>query len=305
MIDVALVGTGGMMPLPNRFLASLLCRINGGMVLFDCGEGTQVSLRILGWGFKEIDIICFTHFHADHISGLPGLLLTIGNTGRSEPVRLIGPPGIASVVRGLCVVAQELPFNLEFYEWRPDTLSYYAGDFTIDALPVYHRMPCFSYTVNLPRRGRFDPERAKANGVPLKIWSRLQKQNDESIVYEGKTYTSDMVMGAPRRGIKLAYCTDTRPTAWLPDFVSEADLFVCEGLYGDPEKDAKAAAHMHMSFREAAEIAAKGNVKEMWLTHFSPAMPNPFDYKNTAKNIFPNTRIGRDRMFKTLRFDDD
>ena len=98
MIDVALLGTGGMMPMPERFLSSMLLRINGRLILVDCGEGTQVTLKMLGWGFKAIDTICFTHYHADHISGLPGMLLTIGNSGRTEPVKLIGPPGLKKVV---------------------------------------------------------------------------------------------------------------------------------------------------------------------------------------------------------------
>jgi ribonuclease Z len=203
------------------------------------------------------------------------------------------------------MIARDLTFDLEFYEWKQDTFTYDAGDFYIDALPVHHRIACFAYTVNLPRRGRFDPERAKENGVPLKIWSRLQKQIEEDIVYEGRRFTSDMVLGAPRRGLKLAYCTDTRPTSWLPDFVSEADLLICEGLYGDSADNEKAAAHKHMSFQDAAGLAAKANVKELWLTHFSPALPNPFDYKNVAREIFPSTYIGRDRMTKTLHFDEE
>jgi ribonuclease Z len=283
----------------------MLCRINGNMVLFDCGEGTQVSLRTLGWGFKNIDAICFTHFHADHISGLPGLLLTIANSNRTEPVKLFGPPGIMQVVNSLCIIARDLTFDLEFHEWKSGTLTYVWEDFFIEALPVHHRIQCFTYTVNLPRRGRFDPERAKENEVPLKFWSRLQKQSGEEIVYEGKRFTSNMVLGAPRRGLKLAYCTDTRPTASLPDFVSGSDLLICEGLYGDPADNEKAAAHKHMSFQDAASLAAKANVKELWLTHFSPALPNPFDYKNVAKEIFPNTHIGRDRMSKTVRFAED
>jgi ribonuclease Z len=209
------------------------------------------------------------------------------------------------VVTSLCLIARDLTFDLEFYEWKPDFLMYDAGGFYIHAMQVHHRTPCFAYTVSLPRRGRFDPERAKENGVPLKIWSRLQKQIDEEIVYEGKSYSSDMVLGAPRKGLKLAYCTDTRPTSWLPDFVSEADLLICEGLYGDPADNDKAAAHKHMSFQEAAGLAVNANVSELWLTHFSPALPNPYDYKNVAAEIFPNTRIGRDRMSKTLRFDED
>jgi len=303
MIDIALVGTGGMMPLPGRFLSSMLCRVNGKMILFDCGEGTQVSLRILGWGFKQIDIICFTHFHGDHISGLPGLLLTMANAERTEPLKLFGPKGLEHVVKSLCIIAQDLPFPLEFYEWN--AASTYTEDMLcIKTLPLNHRAPCFAYSVELARRGKFDLERAKMQNIPMQIWSQLQKQNDNPIVYNGKTYTSDMVLGEPRKGLKLIFCTDTRPVPELPNFAQEADLFICEGMYGDPEKQEKTAMRKHMTFQEAAHIAKAANVKEMWLTHFSPALPDPYNYLENATAIFPNTKIGKDRKTTTLIYED-
>ncbi|MCL2216066.1 MAG: ribonuclease Z [Defluviitaleaceae bacterium] len=304
MIDIALVGTGGMMPLPGRFLSSVLCRVNGSMILFDCGEGTQVSLRLLGWGFKQIDMICFTHFHGDHISGLPGLLLTMANAERTEPLKLFGPAGLTTIVKSLCVIAQDLPFPLEFHEWESRVPHTYSQDtLLLKTLPLNHRSFCFAYSIELLRRGKFDPERAKAQDIPLKFWGVLQKQNDASIVYNGKTYTSDMVLGPSRRGLKVVFCTDTRPVTALPDFAREADLFICEGLYGDPDKQEKAAAHKHMSFQEAAKIAKSAQAKELWLTHFSPAMPDPQNYLSNATAIFPRTKIGKDRMVKTLRFE--
>jgi len=303
MIDVALVGTGGMMPLPGRFLSSMLCRVNGRMILFDCGEGTQVSLRLLGWGFKQIDMICFTHFHGDHVSGLPGLLLTMANAERTEPLKLFGPTGLEHVVKSLCVIAQDLPFPLEFYEWDGRNI-YNEGTLTIKTLPLHHRAPCFAYSVELSRRGKFDPARAKDQNIPLQIWSALQKQNDEPIVYNGITYTSDMVLGEPRKGLKLVFCTDTRPVAALPSFVQDADLFICEGLYGDADKQEKTASRKHMTFQEAAQIARQANAHEMWLTHFSPAMPDPYNYLDNATAIFTNTKVGKDRMTKTLIYED-
>ena len=301
MIDVALVGTGGMMPLPGRFLSSVLCRINGSMILFDCGEGTQVSLRILGWGFKNIDIIAFTHFHGDHISGLPGLLLTMANADRTEPVKLFGPPGLQTIVKSLCVIAQDLPFELQFFEIN-DGFVYAPDMLKLSVLPLNHRSPCFAYSLELLRRGKFDPDRAKTLNIPLKLWGILQKLSDEKIVYGDEEFSADMVLGPPRKGLKITICTDTRPVRCLSDFASESDLFICEGLYGDPEKQEKAAAHKHMTFQEAAIIAKNANVKELWLTHFSPAMPNPASFLANATSIFPNTKTGRDRMTKTLKF---
>ena len=300
-----------MMPLPGRFLSSMLCRVNGKMILVDCGEGTQVSLRLLGWGFKQIDIICLTHFHGDHVSGLPGLLLTMANAERTQPLKIIGPTGLSHVVKSLCVIAQDLPFELEFIEWparisQPELYHTYTEDMlVIKALPLWHRTPCFGYSIELMRRGKFDPARAKAQEIPLKIWSALQKQTGETIVYNDKTYCSSMVLGPPRKGLKVVFCTDTRPVPAMPHFASEADLFICEGLYGDEERQEKAAARRHMTFREAATIAKEAEVKELWLTHFSPAMPDPHNYLKSAADVFVNSVVGKDRMSTTLKYEDE
>jgi len=303
MIDVALVGTGGMMPLANRFLSSMLCRIDGSMILFDCGEGTQVSLRLLGWGFKHIDKICFTHFHGDHISGLPGLLLTMANANRTEPLEFFGPAGLEMYIKSLCIIARDLPFPLHFNEWSKPS-SYTDGKIIINSLELNHRIPCYAYSLELLRRGKFDPERAKQQNIPLKLWGVLQKQTEESIVYEDRVYSPEMVLGAPRKGLKIVFCTDTRPVAKLPEFAKEADLFICEGMYGEPEKQEKVADHKHMSYQEAATIAKAANVKELWLTHFSPAMPDPHNYIQYATAIFPNSKVGKDRMTTTLSYND-
>ncbi|MDR3240357.1 MAG: ribonuclease Z [Clostridiales bacterium] len=307
MLDVALLGTGGMMPLPNRFLTSLLLRFNGRMLMVDCGECTQVTLKLLGWGFKNIDIICFTHFHADHIAGLPGLLLTVGNSDRTEPVWLVGPPGLRSVAESLCVIAQDIPFPLEIIELPytrsapPETLA--LGEFLISVCPVDHRVPCFAYSMEFKRAGRFDMARAQDNNVPLAAWNRLQK--NETVTIDGRVFTPDMVLGPPRKSIKTSYCTDTRPVALLKDFVRDSDLFICEGLYADTEKLPKAVAHKHMIFQEAARIARAAQVKELWLTHFSPSLTAPESFVNAARDIFPNTTAGKDRMTKTIRYEED
>lgn len=303
MIDISLIGTGGMMPLHNRFLTAMAARIRGRLLLIDCGEGTQVTLKQLGWGLKNLDYICFTHFHADHISGLPGLLLAVGNASRTAPMTIIGPKGIENVVRRLCVIAPELPFELRFIELTladtiPAVMAYEGC--TISALPLDHTLPCVGYCIQLGRAGKFDAERALQQNIPRGLWTKLQKEI--AVEHEGKRYTPDMVMGRRRKGLKIAYITDTRPTAAIPEFIRGSDLFICEGLYGDEAMQPKAQAHKHMVFSEAATLAKLGEVEELWLTHYSPAMQNPEDFIQIAKDIFGHSKAGYDRMTTQLIF---
>lgn len=301
MLDVVLLGTGGMMPMPNRFLSSMMLRVNGRLVLVDCGEGTQVSLKNVGWGFKNIDAILFTHYHADHISGLPGMLLAIANAGRTEPLALFGPKGLMYVVEGLRRIAQELPFLIEYYELsKPESETYQVAGMELSFLPVEHSVPCLAYRFSLRRQGRFDADKAKALGLPRQYWSCLQR--GDTVEYNGKTFCREMVLGKERAGIRLTYCTDSRPTEELVDFAAGSDLFVCEGMYGEEEKLPKALQNKHMLFREAAQMAKDAGVKRLWLTHFSPALKEPELFLDQAEAVFAQAELGFDGKTDTLLF---
>nr|WP_177297867.1 ribonuclease Z [uncultured Blautia sp.] len=303
MLDVCLVGTGGMMPLPRRWLTALMTRYNGSSLLIDCGEGTQVAIKEKGWSFKPIDVICFTHYHGDHISGLPGLLLTMGNADRTEPLTLIGPRGLERVVNALRVIAPELPFEIRFIEiTKPEEVIELNG-YRITAFKVNHNVICYGYTLEILRQGRFSPERAKEQEIPLKLWNPLQK--GQSIELEGKTYTPDMVLGPDRKGIKLTYTTDTRPTDSILRNAKNSNLFICEGMYGEDEKTDKAKGYKHMTFREAAELAKEAGVGEMWLTHYSPSLIRPDDYMDTVRAIFPQSYPGKDGKSVELNFEEE
>ncbi|AET69506.1 metal-dependent hydrolase, beta-lactamase superfamily III [Desulfosporosinus orientis DSM 765] len=303
MLDICLLGTGGVMPLPGRWLSSLLIRCQGRMILIDCGEGTQVPLKKLHWGIKTIDAILFTHYHADHIAGLPGLLLTIGNSGRTEPLSLLGPPGLKRVVEGLTIIAPELPFELTLSE-LPDTdcSEKRIGEIHLKSIPVNHTVSCFAYCFELNRKGKFDVERAKKLGIPTHYWKTLQK--GIAIFLEGEKISPEMVLGQKRKGIKVCYCTDTRPTSGLVQFINGSDLFICEGMYGNDDSYPKALEKKHMLFSEAALLASQGKVKELWLTHYSPSVMDPEEYMDAARALFTNTKAGIDLLMSSLKFAD-
>lgn len=303
MLDICLLGTGGMMPLPYRWLTAMMARCEGSSLLIDCGEGTQIALKKKGWSAKPVDVICFTHYHADHISGLPGFLLSMGNAERTEPLLLIGPKGLERVVGALRVIAPELPFPIRFLELTEARERHKVGPYIIDAYRVNHNVICYGYAISIPRTGKFDAERAKAQGIPLKFWNPLQK--GQTIQEGGITYTPDMVLGDERKGLKVSYCTDTRPVPVIAEYAEGADLMICEGIYGDPDKVGKAREHKHMTMYEAAELAKKSKPREMWFTHYSPSLNHPDEYMDAVKKIFPRAKAARDGWSVQLDFKED
>jgi ribonuclease Z len=331
-----------MMPLPNRWLSAVLLRQRGRLVLLDCGEGTQITQKALGWGFKALDAICLSHYHADHVAGLPGMLLMLGNSGRTEPLTIFGPPGLQQVVSGLRSIAPQLPYEVQCVEPEPGrvyrvdgrtidpqsrpargqergglgsqagrspgvaghgTSVATASGLLVSVLPVDHALHCLAYGIELTRTRAFLPERARAMGLPVQLWSRLQR--GEPVDWDGHVVSPEEVLGPARRGVRVVFVTDTRPTPEMPEFISGADLLICEGTYGDPADLPKAVERKHLLFREAAELARAGNARQLWLTHFSPALEEPHGYAEQATSVFPRTTVGHDRMSTTLRFLED
>ena len=285
MLDVCLLGTGGMMPLLYRYLTSLMLRCDGSSLLIDCGEATQLAIKKAELPTKPIDYMLFTHFHADHISGLPGLLLEMKNSDRTEPITIAGPKGIEKVVNSLRIIANELPFDIKFIELDENDGFFELKPYRIQYFKLKHKLNCIGFNVFNDRLAEFKPEKAKANNVPLRFWNKLQ--HGESCIDKetGINYTPDMVMGDSRKGLK-------------------PDLFICEGMYGEDDKEQNAKKYLHMTMKEACEIATKTNPKEMWLTHYSPSEVKPKQYENDLKKIFPNVKICKDGEKKVLNFED-
>lgn len=302
MLDLCLLGTGGMMPLPYRWLTSLMLRYNGSSLLIDCGEGTQIAIREKGWSFRPIDIICITHFHGDHISGLPGILLAMSNSDRTEPLTMIGPEGLERVVKALRVIAPELPFEIKFIELTEPQQQIRLHGYVIDAFKVNHRVTCYGYSISIERAGMFEVDKAKQNDVPMRFWSRLQK--GETIESDGRVYFPELVLGPARKGLKVTYTTDTRPTDSIVRNAKDSDLFICEGMYGEKGDVNNAVKYKHMTFEEAGRLAKQAGVKELWLTHYSPALNRPEQYIEDVRQIFQNSYPGKDKKSLELNFEE-
>ena len=302
MLDLCLLGTGGMMPLPYRWLTSLMLRYNGSSLLIDCGEGTQIAIREKGWSFRPIDIICITHFHGDHISGLPGILLAMSNSDRTEPLTMIGPKGLERVVKALRVIAPELPFEIKFIELTEPQHQIRLHGYVIDAFKVNHRVTCYGYSISIERAGMFEVDKAKQNDVPMRFWSRLQK--GETIESDGRVYFPELVLGPARKGLKVTYTTDTRPTDSIVRNAKDSDLFICEGMYGEKGDVNNAVKYKHMTFEEAGRLAKQAGVKELWLTHYSPALNRPEQYIEDVRQIFQNSYPGKDKKSLELNFEE-
>lgn len=302
MVNLTLLGCGGNVPLPNRFLSSLFMNFNGRKILVDCGEGTQVSMKMKGCGFKDIDLICITHTHGDHIIGLIGLLSTMGNSERKKPVTIIGPVGIKEAMDAIQVLIT-LPYKLNIIEnpeGRFSLVDPILSDLSIETIELEHSTECIGYNFYFARHPKFNVEKAQQNNVPKKYWNMLQK--GMTIMDDDVNYTPDMVLGDDRKGIKISMITDTRPLDTIQEFIEDADLFICEAMYGDEMDISKAIKNKHMLFREAASLAVRGNAKQLLLTHFSPSIEDPNVFENNAKSVFENTIIGYDRFSTQIKY---
>jgi ribonuclease Z len=300
MIDLCFLGTCGMMPLPGRWLSSVLMRCGSALTLFDCGEGTQIPWKSLGWGFRQLGAICLTHMHADHVAGLPGVLFMVAHAGRTEPLALYGPPGTVYVVEGLRRIAPDLPFPVEIHEMKGGEQFELPGGMHGSCTSAAHGIPCLAYRAELKRTPAFQVEKAQALGLPVQLWSRLQ--HGETLVYNGSLFTPEQVLGPPRRGISVAFITDTRPTPALSAFAHDVDLLICESMYDTPEDLPLARAHAHMLAEESAGIAQAAAAHALILTHFSPKIYDTSVAEKAARRIFANTRAARDGMIVTLDY---
>lgn len=297
MPRVCLIGTGGMLPLKNRWLTSCYIEHNGKAALVDCGEGTQIALAQYECRISRIEYIFFTHCHADHISGLPGLLLSMGNCSRTEPLDIFLPQGFGDIPRKLMCICDKLPFEVNIHELPPQ-----AGSFTADkidpllkvsCLPLRHSISCLGYSFEFGRKPVFLPEKAKAMDIPVECWKVLHGGESVTLA-DGRTVIPAEVTGDARKSVKLTYVTDTLPFKEISRFAENSDLFICEGMYGSDDKKESMDRKGHMLMQDACLLAQNANAKRLWLTHYSPAEKEPLEYEPALKELFPNVKVSTD-----------
>ena len=292
------LGTSGMMPLPGRFLTSVLVRREGDLFLFDSGEGTQVSMKMLNLKWKKISAIFISHMHADHVTGLPGILMLSSQVDRTDPLYVIGPQKLGEYVEASRKIL-DMYINYEIIFIPVETGVVFSGDgFTVQAFPLVHTKPCFGYSlVEERRKGEFFPEKALELGIPKgKLWGMLQNGNAVTLD-DGRVITSDMVMGQSRDGRKISYVTDTMYFERIADYVHDYDILFCEGMFEKALADT-AREKRHMTSYEAGLVARDSSSQKLCLQHYSPRYSDRElkILERDAREVFPNTILTRDRM---------
>ena len=294
------------MPLPNRHLTSVLLRREGELFLFDCGEGTQVSLRRLNLRWKKISVIFISHMHADHVTGIPGLLMLSSQVDRDSPLYIFGPPRISEYIESSRrVLDMYINYEIIVKEITSAGIVYKGDGFHVRCFPLSHTKPCYGYTLEEEmRKGEFFPGKAEALNIPEgPLWGRLQKGQSIQTA-DGRTIYPEEVVGLPREGRKFSFVTDTLPVPEISTHVIGSDLFVCEGMF---EKELAEDAHSkkHMTAEEAASLAlSSSGVKKLALIHYSPRYTE-YELKKIlqeAKAVFPETVLTKDRMVFPIEY---
>lgn len=318
MIDIVLLGSGATMPTPARGLSAAVLRCAGRCILFDCGEGTQVSLRREKISPVKIDLIALTHYHGDHSFGLPGLLQTMNCLRRVEPLYITGPKGLTEAMEPILRLAGQLDYEIRLVpEIDPPGVGlrcfhpkWPAGAW-LQVFPTEHRVPSQGYAFLLSRPPRFLPEKARALGIPVELWKQIIAAAPATPIRiggaplrkEGQIVRGLHLMGEARKGLRIVFTGDTQPCHATAAYGHRADLIIHDATYGEDAQEEEAALWGHSTFRQAAAIAAEAQAQRLWLTHFSQAMNAPDAFLGNAAAVFPATRCGYDGLRVTLGFD--
>ena len=291
-LDLVFLGTAGSMPTAQRAPAALLVRRGGDRLLFDCAEGTQRQLLRSSVGLVELGEIFVTHFHADHILGLPGLFKTFSLRGRERPLEVHGPRGLVDLLGSLKRVVGKLSYEVRVVELEPGDVLERDG-YRLAAFEVAHGVPAVGWSlIEATRPGRFDVETADALGVPSGP-ARGALQRGESVTLpDGSIVSADQVLGPPRPGRKIVITGDTAPSETVVEAAWGAEVLVTEATFSEEELE-RAQETMHQTAAQAAGIAHRANIGLLALTHLSNRYFGP-EIAREAREIFPDTVVPKD-----------
>ena len=307
MLTVTLLGTAATLPQPDRALSAAVFSAGGRHILLDCGEGTQLALHRQRISPMKITLVALTHYHGDHILGLPGLLQTMDTMDRTAPLYITGPEeGHEAILAAVMTLADDLAYPVRFLPMPPEGLNLrqldpkWPAEATLTAFPTVHRIPSQGYRLNLARIRPLDAHKADALGVPRPLWRKLQ--SGQRVTLEGRTILPDDVCGPDRPGLSTVFTGDTAPCETLRHAAHGADLLIMDATYPDDSHLDKAALYGHSTFPQTAALAASAMVKRLWLTHYSAMISAPEDALPAARAVFPRAECGQDGMRLTLTF---
>ena len=306
-MDCVLLGSGGMMPMPYRFLTALVVRHQGQLYLFDGGEGCQINLKKAKLGIKPLRVLAVSHLHGDHCLGVPGLLMMRAQVPDAPPLTILGPPGIERFVSQIReALGFFIDYPIRFVEWQEAAGEIAYQDNLVRILwgPLKHTTLCLGYRLEEhPRPGKFKPEVARALGIPSgPLWGKLQ--HGEAVVLDsGKTISPQQVVGTPRPGRHVCYAVDTRPSKSLYRLCKDVDMAFLDGMFL-PEHQMEAEAKGHMTVDEAARIAFRAGARRAVLVHISPRYDegDMETLAGAALKRFPNAEMGRDLQVVSVSY---
>ncbi len=292
-VSVTFLGTGGSVPSKFRNLPSVLLRRGPEVMLFDCGEGTQLQFLQARAGTNRKMRIFISHMHGDHVFGLPGLIHSLSFMGRTRELEIIGPKGIVDFIKSVNrAVKLYSRYPILIREARSGRVVN-EEEYEVRAAPAQHGMPCFAYAfVEKPKPGKFDPAKAKRLGIPEgPLWKKLQ--TSRSVRVGRRMIQSKLVVGPPRRGVKVTYAVDTRPCTPVVRLAAKSDLLIHDSCF-EESASAKAKEYGHSTASEAAQVAKRSNSRRLALFHISAMYEDPAPLLAQAKSIFPETILSKD-----------
>lgn len=296
MIKVQFLGTSGSVPTEKRGMPAVYLEFRGNRMLFDCGEGTQRQLKIAGIPFMKLNRIFISHFHADHCLGLGGLIQTMDLFRRQEKLEIYGPKGVEDVVEKIITTGNFAleGFDLEINEVNPKGVKQIFADkeSAVKCVSLDHTVPCLGFSLEEKEKRKFLKSKALQLGVPEgPLFSRLQ--GGESVKVGKRTIKPNDVLGPPVAGRKVTYLPDTRPCAAGIELAMGSSLLIHDSTFSHSLQDA-AIEGKHTTAKEAAQVAKRAKVKQLYLTHLSQRYTKPEELEKEAKKVFPHTKLAND-----------